>query len=104
LLRGAIKRFVAPRILDGYRVLRSVYLDLCGNLIKQGLAHWLPSFLEEVNRHLEQPMSVDQVHDYYRSDARLWSLLLRIRRLDRTWQRRVRRRPYPFLLPRQIER
>jgi hypothetical protein len=104
LLRGAIKRFVAPRILDGYRVLRSVYLDLCGNLIKQGLAHWLPSFLEEVNRHLEQPMSVDQVHDYYRSDARLWSLLLRIRRLDRTWQRRVRGRPYPFLLPRQIER
>jgi hypothetical protein len=49
-------------------------------------------------------MTVADVRRYYRSDARLWALLLRIRTLDRSWQRRVRRRPYPFLLPREIER
>jgi hypothetical protein len=49
-------------------------------------------------------MSVAEVHDYYRSDARLWSLLLRVRELDRAWQRRVRRRAYPFLLPRETKR
>ena len=31
-------------------------------------------------------------------------LLQRLRRLDRAWQRRVRRRVYPFLLPGRIER
>jgi hypothetical protein len=104
LLRGGIKRFLAPRILDGYRNLRGVCFDLCGNLLKEGLERWLPAFLEQVNRHLEPPMSVAEVHDYYRSDARLWSLLLRLRRLDRAWQRRVRRRAYPFLLPRETKR
>ena len=29
----------------------------------------------------------------------MWALLQRLRRCDRWWQRRVRRRPYPFLLP-----
>jgi Family of unknown function (DUF6206) len=104
LLRGAIKRFVAPRILDGYRDLRGVYLDLCGNLIKQGLESWLPTFVERANRHLERPMTSSEVRRYYRSDARLWGALLRLRMLDRTWQRRVRGRPYPFLLPRETQR
>jgi hypothetical protein len=104
LLRAPIRRFLAPRILDGYRELRGVYFDLCGNLIKQGLEAWLPAFLERVNRHLESPMTAAEVHRYYRSDARLWAALLRVRQLDRAWQRRVRGRPYPFLLPRKIER
>ena len=104
LLRDPVRRFVAPRILEGYRDLRGVYFDLCGNLIKQRLEPWIPVFLEHVNRHLESPMTVDEVRRYYRSDARLWSALLRVRRLDRSWQRCVRRRPYPFLLPREIER
>jgi hypothetical protein len=104
LLRGAVKRLLAPRILDGYRNLRGVCFDLCGNLLKEGLERWLPAFLEQANRHLEQPMSVEEVRDYYRSDARLWALLLRIRRIDRAWQRHVRRRSYPFLLPRETQR
>jgi hypothetical protein len=33
--------------------------------------------------------------------AALWQAL---RRLDRWWKLRVRRRPYPFLLPEKIER
>lgn len=103
-LRGAVRRFVAPRILDGYRNLRGVYLDLCGNLIKERLDAWLPRFLAEANERLEQPLSADEVRRYYRSDARLWGMLLAVRRLDRGWQRRVRRRPYPFLLPKEVER
>lgn len=104
VLRGALRRFLAPRILDSYRDLRSVYLDLCGNLVKQRLEAWLPAFLEQVARHLEPALTAAQVHRYYRSDARLWAMMLRIRRLDRGWQRRIRRRPYPLLLPKEIER
>ena len=104
LLRDPVRRFLAPRILDGYRNLRGVYLDLCGNLIKQGLEVWLPELLVHVNRHLESPMTIEEVRRYYRSDARIWAALLRVRRLDRAWQRGVRRRPYPFLLPRETQR
>jgi hypothetical protein len=104
LLRAPLRRFVAPGILDTYRDLRKVCLDVCGNLIKQRLDRWLPAFVERANRSLEEPLTVSGVERYYRSDRRLWATLLRIRRLDRAWHRRVRRRPYPFLLPRDTER
>jgi hypothetical protein len=104
LMRAPLRRFVAPGILDTYRELRGVFFDLCGNLLKQRLAVWLPAFLAAANRHLDEPISTAEVERYYRSDRRLWGTLLRIRRLDRAWQRHVRRRPYPFLLPGAIER
>ena len=81
-----------------------MYLDLTGNLLKERLEGWLPPFLDRFNAHLDEPLTEDEVRRHYRSDARLWSALLRIRRLDRAWRRRVRRRPYPFLLPGPIER
>lgn len=103
-LRWPLRRFLAPRILDGYRDLRGVYSDLCGNLIKERLQRWLPAFVEQANGHLDDPLSVTDIERYYQSDSRLWSLLLRLRRLDRAWQRRVRRRTYPYLLPRETRR
>ncbi len=104
VLRWPLRRFLAPGILDAYRELRGVYFDLCGNLIKQRLQHWLPVFLGQANRHLAEPLSVADIERYYRSDRRRWSMLLRIRHLDRAWQQRVRHRPYPFLLPRRTKR
>ena len=83
--------------------LRGVYLDMTGNLIKERLEDWLQAFLAEVNPRLERPLSEAEVRAYYRSDARLWAALLRIRRLDRAWHRRIGR-PYPFLLPGSIDR
>jgi hypothetical protein len=102
-LRPFLRRLVAPRILDGYRDLRHVYLDLTGNLLKERLDAWLPAFLGAVNAHVEPPLTEPEVRRYYRSDARLWAGLLLLRRLDRRW-RRLTGRPYPFLLPGRIER
>jgi hypothetical protein len=104
ILRPPLRRWVAPRVLDNYRALRSVALDLCGNLVKERLEGWISPFLERFNRDLAEPLSEAEVRRYYRSDARLWRALLAIRRLDRTWRRRIRRRPYPFLLPGRIDR
>jgi hypothetical protein len=104
IARGPVRRLLAPRILDGYRHRRSVANDLLGNLIKERLDAWIPVFLDPVNRGLDRPISEQDVYGYYRSDARLWEWLLRIRRLDRAWQRHVRRRPYPFLLPQGVVR
>ena len=104
VLRWPLRRFVAPGILDTYRDLRKVYLDLAANLVKERLEGWLPLFLDRFNARLDEPLTEDEVRRYYRSDSRLWAALLWIRRLDRAWRRRVRRRTYPFLLPGRIER
>jgi hypothetical protein len=102
-LRPVLRRIVAPRILDGYRDLRGVFLDLTGNLLKERLEPWLAPFLGRIEGHLSPPLTSAEVHRYYRSDARLWAGLLALRRLDRRW-RRLLGRPYPFLLPGRIER
>lgn len=104
LLRWPLRRFVAPGILDTFRDRRKVYLDFAGNLLKERLEGWLPAFLERMNARIDEPLSEEEVRRHYRSDARLWAALLWIRRLDRAWRRRVRHRPYPFLLPGRIER
>jgi hypothetical protein len=103
ILRRPLRRHVAPRILDSYRDLRRVYLDLAGNLLKERLEAWLPMFLDELNPRLADAISEPEVRSYYRSDARLWEVLLRIRRLDRAWRLRTGRQ-YPFLLPGSIKR
>ena len=103
-LRPPLRRFIAPGILDTYRDLRRVFLDLAGNMVKERLDDWLPAFLAEANERIEEPIGAEDVRRHYRSDARLWAALLTLRRLDRLWRQRVRRRPYPFLLPGRIER
>ena len=104
LLRAPIKRFVAPGVLGAYRDERHVLVDLLGNLLKERLGHRIPEALAVVNEHVQPTVTEDEVRSYYRSDARLWEVLLRLRRADRWWQRTVRRRDYPFLLPGRIER
>ena len=78
------------------------------NLIKEGLGRWLPTFVAATNRRLGpahgKPLTLREVEKYYADDARMWGLLQVMRRADRYWQRKVRRRPYQFLLPGKIVR
>jgi len=104
LLRGVVRVFLVRGILDTYQNPRGVVVDLLANLVKEGLGHLVPPFLEVANPHLDRAVMAEEVHRYYRGDARTWELLQRLRRLDRWWQRTVRRRTYPFLLPGPIER
>ena len=60
--------------------------------------------LAAANQHLDAPLTGEEARRYYRRDAMMWALLQRLRRADRWWQRRIRRRRYPFLLPGRIER
>ena len=103
-LRGLVRRFLLHSILDKYYRPREVLLDLLGNLIKEGISNRLPLGLEVVNAAVEPAIDGAEVQRYYREDARMWALLQRFRRVDRAWQRRVRRRQYPFLLPGKVER
>lgn len=103
-LRAAIGRFVAPGVVAAYREPRHVLVDMAANLIKERLSGWIPAVLEVVNDTVTPAVSGEEVQRYYRSDARLWEAMSRLRRADRWWQRRIRRREYPFLLPGHVER
>ncbi len=103
-LRAPVRRFVLPGILHRYHTPRSVVLDLAANLIKERLDDWIPIVLAAAGDRLDPPLTEDEVRRDYQSDARTWNLLQAVRRADRTWQTRIRRRRYPFLLPAPIER
>lgn len=103
-LRTPVRRFVLPGIVERYHRPRSVVLDLAANLIKEGLEEWIDTVLVAAGNRLDPVLTEAEVRSDYRSDARTWALLQAVRRVDRTWQQRVRRRTYPFLLPERIER
>lgn len=102
--RPVVRRFMLTDILDPYFAARPTALDLAGNLHKEGLVEWVPDLIAIANERLGIDLDVAEVRRHYRTDARLWSLLQRARRVDRTWQRRVRRRAYPYLLPGHVDR
>lgn len=103
-MRPVVRRFMLRGILDKYYDPRGVVLDLLGNLLKERLERLLPPAIERVNRRLARGIERGEVQRYYAHDANDWALLQRLRRVDRAWQRTVRRRTYPFLLPGPIER
>jgi hypothetical protein len=105
LLRWPVKRFVLPGILGRYHDRRAALRDLVANLHMERLAARVPDFLARINRDLEgTPLTAEECLKDYQSDASTWALLQTLRRWDRTWQRKLRRRTYPFLLPGPIER
>jgi hypothetical protein len=104
VLRPPLRRFAAPPIAAAYCDRRTVLLDVAANLHKERLVDWIPAVLEAANRELGDRITREEVDRYYRSNARLWEVLLRLRRADRWWQQTIRRRTYPFLLPGSTER
>jgi hypothetical protein len=102
--RPLVRRFALSGILDPYYDARRAALDLLANLYKEDLAVWVPTAVELANARLGADFTEHELRRYYRRDARLWGLLQRMRRADRAWQRRMRHRPYPFLLPGKIDR
>ncbi len=101
-LRGLVRRLLLSSILDKYYEPRGALLDFLGNLVKEGLTDQVPALVAQTVQ--DPALTMDEILAYYREDARMWALLQRLRRVDRWWQRAVRRRPYPFLLPGGIER
>ena len=103
-LQGSVKRFLLDEILSHYYDPRAVLLDVAGNLHKERLPEVIGPLLSAANREVAPPMTADEVLRYYRTDARMWDLLQRLRKADRWWQQTARHRSYPFLLPGAIDR
>jgi hypothetical protein len=99
VLRPVIRRFVVPGIVDRYHDPRVVVLDLAANLLREGLDPLVPVVVQASGGRVAPPLDDDEIRRDRRLDALTWGALQAVRRLDRAWQRRVRRRAYPFLIP-----
>ena len=102
--RPLVRRFVAPGITAKYHRPRDVLVDLAANLLKERLDSWVDPTIELANEHVTPAITAEEVRKYYRSDALTWEAMLRLRKADRWWQHRVRRRPYASLLPHDVTR
>ncbi len=98
-LRGVVRRWFVPSILARYHDPRTVVLDVAANLLKEGLDELVPEVVAATSGRFDPALTIEEVRRDRRSDAITWTGLQVARRLDRLWQRRIRRRPYPFLLP-----
>jgi hypothetical protein len=97
-VRGLLRR-IAPMVMSQYHDPRTVLVDFGSNLIKERLEQWLPVLCDAANEHVSPPVTERVLRRYFARDKRFWLSMQRLRRIDRAWQRQVRRRPYPFLLP-----
>lgn len=104
VMRGFVRRFLLGSLFEKYYDPRGVLLDLLGNLYKERLDRLVPALVRRANLGLARPITPDEPGRFYRADRRTWAMLQAARRADRAWQRRVRRRPYPYLLPGPIAR
>lgn len=98
-MRPVVRRFVVPGILARYHDPRVVLVDLAANLLKERLDHLVPVVVEASAGRVSPALTAEEIRRDRQSDARTWGALQAVRRVDRAWQRHVRRRPYPFLLP-----
>lgn len=98
LLRGVLRR-IARSVMAQYHDPRAVLVDVASNLVKERLEQWLPALLAAAGARVAPPIDEAEVRRYFSRDRLLWLTMQRLRRADRAWQRHVRRRPYPFLLP-----
>lgn len=104
IVRGLLKRFVFNEILDGVHSPRLIILDTAVQMLRWGNENWLDLLLEVANPRLDEPVTRKQVEDRFAFDLRIYPLMDRLRKLDRWWQKNVRRRPYGTLLPNSYDK
>lgn len=111
LLRPVIRLLFVDDVMNRYYVRRQIVIDVLANLFKEKREDVIPALIVKANAFLEpeagsdgfQPVTEEEVAGYYREDARIWSIYLSSRRLDR-WLHRLLGKPYPYVLPGHIDR
>jgi hypothetical protein len=98
VVRPVVGREMTKLILR-WTTARGSLLDLAANLVKEDLTGWLEPALAVINARVDPQVTKAEAERVHAQDRRLWPVLFRLQRAKRWWQRRVRHRPYEFLLP-----
>ena len=110
-LRPVLRLLYLDDVLNRYYDRRQIVIDVLANLYKEKREDVIPDLIKRANLFLQpvsgsdefKPVTEDEVAGYYREDARIWSIYLSARRLDR-WLHRLLGKPYPYILPGHIDR
>ncbi|TXT58084.1 MAG: hypothetical protein BAJALOKI1v1_1760005 [Promethearchaeota archaeon] len=111
-LRWLLKTLFLQDTVDRYYDFRRVIIDLIANFYKEQLPHLIPSLIdlanqflqEEASEHKLSPIEGGEIYEYYKSDANMWDIFQRVRKLDRWIHTKILRKKYPFYLPADIQR
>jgi len=111
-LRWLLKALFLEDTVDRYYDFRRVIIDLIANFYKEQLPDLIPTLIDLANKFLREeasdheldPIEGQEVSDYYKSDANMWEIFQRVRKLDRFIQTKILRKKYPFYLPAEIQR
>lgn len=95
----ATQRRAGPKIIARWSKPRWALTDLAMNLHKDHLQDWIPVVVSAANKHLDEPIDTRTLRSQYEKEAKLWVKLHRLKKIDRWWQRKIRRRRYQFLVP-----
>jgi hypothetical protein len=98
-------------VMNRYYDRRQVVIDVLANLYKEKRFEVIPALLVLANAFLEgnthqdlfTPVDETEVAGYYKEDARIWTIYLAFRRLDRRIHRLLGI-PYPYVLPGPVDR
>jgi hypothetical protein len=110
-LRWLIRLLFLEDVMNRYYDRRQVIIDVLANLHKEKREDVIPGLIETANTFLEdattdaifRPLTEAEIARYYQEDARIWTVYLTSRRTDR-WLHRVLGRPYPYVLPGDVDR
>jgi len=96
-----LRTLPSMRMRERRFTLRGQVLDLLVSLRRERLHHLTPAFVEIANRRLElaKPVTLQQVKVHALHDARSRTILHKARHVDRWLYAKLRRKPYPYLIP-----
>ena len=111
-LRGILKALFLEETLSRYYDWRKVTIDLIANFYKEQREELVPRIIELVNKFFNEeasefeiePLTLEEVKKYYKSDKNMWKIFQKVRKFDRFIKTKLLRKKYPFYLPGKIKR
>jgi hypothetical protein len=112
LLAMIIRMFFLEDVMTRYYDPRKVTVDILANFHKEQRADLIPELVVTANSFFVdqgselgvEPFEEEEIKDYYREDAFIWSFLSSARRMDRFLYLKILRREYPYILPGNVKR
>ena len=111
-LRWLLKALFLEETVGRYYDWRKVTIDLVANFFKEQKPELIPELINLVNKFFEEeasdfeiePLNLEEIKDYYKSDASMWVIFQKVRQFDRFLKTKVFKKRYEFYLPEEIKR